>query len=69
MRFKCDKKSVNAGAVGEQSKFEQLMVNMLDERDKLVEQLRDTQHRAGAKTCTKVKSVHFIYRRVSTALS
>ena len=36
---------VAAGSAGEQSKFEQLMVNMLDERDKLVEQLRDTQTR------------------------
>lgn len=32
---------------GEDANFEQLMVSMLDERDKLVESLRDTQERLG----------------------
>lgn len=39
-----------AGAVGgeaqNESNFEQLMVNMLDERDKLMETLRETQVRS-----------------------
>lgn len=32
---------------GEDANFEQLMVSMLDERDKLVESLRETQERLG----------------------
>ena len=32
----------NSGA-GDEANFEQLMVNMLDERDKLMESLRETQ--------------------------
>lgn len=31
-----------SGAAGDQSRIEQLMVNMLDERDKLLEQLQVT---------------------------
>ncbi|EJW88634.1 liprin alpha [Wuchereria bancrofti] len=34
-----------SGAAGEQNRIEQLMVNMLDERDKLLEQLQDAQRR------------------------
>ncbi|VIO86518.1 Uncharacterized protein BM_BM4606 [Brugia malayi] len=34
-----------SGVAGEQNRIEQLMVNMLDERDKLLEQLQDAQRR------------------------
>ncbi|EJD73873.1 liprin-alpha [Loa loa] len=34
-----------SGATGDQNRIEQLMVNMLDERDKLLEQLQDAQRR------------------------
>lgn len=33
---------------GDESNFEQLMVNMLDERDKLMETLRETQEQLAA---------------------
>ena len=38
-----DSYASSAGTPGEDAKFEQLMINMLDERDKLVENLRETQ--------------------------
>lgn len=41
---------------GDESNFEQLMVNMLDERDKLMETLRETQE-ALAATQAKLQEV------------
>lgn len=41
---------------GDESNFEQLMVNMLDERDKLMETLRETQETLGA-TQAKLQEV------------
>lgn len=41
---------------GEDANFEQLMVSMLDERDKLMESLRDTQDRLGEAE-TKIQEV------------
>ena len=38
-----DSYASSAGTPGEDANFEQLMINMLDERDKLVENLRETQ--------------------------
>ena len=36
--------SGSGGSAGDEANFEQLMVNMLDERDKLMESLRETQN-------------------------
>lgn len=39
----CQRNGIQAFSSGDEANFEQLMVNMLDERDKLMETIRDTQ--------------------------
>lgn len=56
---------------GEDANFEQLMVSMLDERDKLVESLRETQDRLGeteAKLAEVEKERDSLQRQISANL-
>ena len=43
----CQKNGMYGPATGEEANFEQLMVTMLDERDKLMETIRETQAKLG----------------------
>lgn len=55
----------------DEANFEQLMVNMLDERDKLVESLRDTQERLSeteAKLAEVEKERDSLQRQISATL-
>lgn len=63
--------SGNEGGNGEEAGFEQLMVQMLDERDKLMEALRDTQEQlteAKARTVELEKETQSLQRQLDISL-